>query len=81
MVSTHSRPKAAGFESAGGYQYFDTVSTHSRPKAAGIAHIQAVHPLKVSTQAARRRLAFPLTSHLTGIHVSTHSRPKAAGQI
>ena len=34
-VSTHSRPKAAGFGGLGGYR-IDIVSTHSRPKAAGI---------------------------------------------
>ena len=33
-VSTHSRPKAAGSDGAGGVAEFE-VSTHSRPKAAG----------------------------------------------
>ena len=34
VVSTHSRPKAAGMVSATGLYTF-AVSTHSRPKAAG----------------------------------------------
>ena len=34
MVSTHSRPKAAG-QGEGGEHKFTVVSTHSRPKAAG----------------------------------------------
>ena len=34
MVSTHSRPKAAGFSKAAIHGYV-VVSTHSRPKAAG----------------------------------------------
>ena len=34
MVSTHSRPKAAGCE-FGAYAKAAHVSTHSRPKAAG----------------------------------------------
>ncbi len=35
MVSTHSRPKAAGFSKAAIHGYV-VVSTHSRPKAAGL---------------------------------------------
>ena len=34
-VSTHSRPKAAGYGKPGRRGYHNKVSTHSRPKAAG----------------------------------------------
>ena len=41
VVSTHSRPKAAGFPLCRLINPF-TVSTHSRPKAAGLAAESAV---------------------------------------
>ena len=57
IVSTHSRPKAAGQKAShsGGRFY---VSTHSRPKAAGsgIASV-GVRLAKFQLTAARRRLA------------------------
>ena len=42
MVSTHSRPKAAG-QSAGQCPTFRRVSTHSRPKAAGFHFHHLIH--------------------------------------
>ena len=48
VVSTHSRPKAAGFLVLGN-GYLQVVSTHSRPKAAGqVAMYEQAH-LVVST--------------------------------
>ena len=77
-VSTHSRPKAAGFWSfrAGRTR---RVSTHSRPKAAGGYKLLTGLGQKVSTHSRPKAAgqaenqAKPLTE------VSTHSRPKAAG--
>ena len=78
-VSTHSRPKAAGYR----HQYAIgtlTVSTHSRPKAAGQAHItDFVVILSFNTQPPEGGWAeLVLTNH--HFFVSTHSRPKAAGR-
>ena len=79
MVSTHSRPKAAG-----GYTQQEiltfTVSTHSRPKAAGegsSSHYGGDSLFQHT--AARRRLGLILGKHIAANQVSTHSRPKAAG--
>ena len=56
MVSTHSRPKAAGVACLA---FFDhgVVSTHSRPKAAGIDLPYTFCEHKFQHTAARRRLA------------------------
>ena len=57
-VSTHSRPKAAGFGGLGGYR-IDIVSTHSRPKAAGICFTLCRAGCGLfQLTAARRRLGF-----------------------
>ena len=78
-VSTHSRPKAAGFGGLGGYR-IDIVSTHSRPKAAG--RVWAILPLSpqcFNSQPPEGGWAGFSLRH--AFHtVSTHSRPKAAGQ-
>ena len=78
-VSTHSRPKAAGY----GFEYYvskyDFVSTHSRPKAAGNVPNWHLRYMKFQLTAARRRLAAHVEAALQGRSVSTHSRPKAAG--
>ena len=47
-VSTHSRPKAAGFENIKGRRH-GCVSTHSRPKAAGLCVISDNSSHEVST--------------------------------
>ena len=63
LVSTHSRPKAAGRLGCV-YPARLVVSTHSRPKAAGVG-VDVVRRLTYAFQhtAARRRLAvFPLQS-------------------
>ena len=78
-VSTHSRPKAAGFGGLGGYR-IDIVSTHSRPKAAGICFTLCRAGCGLfQLTAARRRLAAKKIAEALGRNVSTHSRPKAAG--
>ena len=78
MVSTHSRPKAAG-------KHFEhmiedpRVSTHSRPKAAG--SLKGAQPFiyAVSTH-SRPKAAGPAPVGKGRFYdVSTHSRPKAAG--
>ena len=55
MVSTHSRPKAAG-SWIRALQDDPMVSTHSRPKAAGSVPFRACRFGKFQHTAARRRL-------------------------
>ena len=60
VVSTHSRPKAAGC-TARTFRDVLCVSTHSRPKAAGVSKILISLPLNMFQHtAARRRLAATL---------------------
>ena len=78
-VSTHSRPKAAGFTPAAG-RGIKAVSTHSRPKAAGcLPNLFIIQKLAFQLTAARRRLDKPDDNPDDKPQVSTHSRPKAAG--
>ena len=58
MVSTHSRPKAAGCLVLHFYQ-FERVSTHSRPKAAVAAIASDAKIELFQHTAARRRLHDP----------------------
>ena len=78
LVSTHSRPKAAGGNNCE-YNNSGNVSTHSRPKAAG--YRRRVGRLRIMFQhtAARRRLVRKQQIKKGKCYVSTHSRPKAAG--
>ena len=56
LVSTHSRPKAAGF-GLSAVTYVGLVSTHSRPKAAGRGgNGKRICGIKFQHTAARRRL-------------------------
>ena len=82
IVSTHSRPKAAGDAMTAIVNGRDgriplRVSTHSRPKAAEA--FNGIHRMTCQFQhtAARRRLLF-LGIQQPASPVSTHSRPKAA---
>ena len=79
MVSTHSRPKAAGPVIYTQTIHTPAVSTHSRPKAAGPKARKKVIGEDVSThsrpKAAGCRQLFTRRPPV----VSTHSRPKAAG--
>ena len=79
VVSTHSRPKAAGSRHL--REPADTnVSTHSRPKAAG-CQIRDGHKRFASfnTQPPEGGWPPPPADEPLGLVVSTHSRPKAAG--
>ena len=60
FVSTHSRPKAAGYQPIF-YRAFSKVSTHSRPKAAGQTERmpKAKRP-RFQHTAARRRLGIKM---------------------
>ena len=81
FVSTHSRPKAAGFgrkierQPKGGF--------NTQPPEGGWSNgfPSAVTVTSFQHTAARRRLAAGLGIMRTVRRVSTHSRPKAAGQV
>ena len=77
-VSTHSRPKAAGFQKAYTYTVL-IVSTHSRPKAAGQSKLQQIAQKAVSTHSRPKAAGTLLQNGQDFQVVSTHSRPKAAG--
>ena len=78
LVSTHSRPKAAGASNILVFPFL-VVSTHSRPKAAGPKINPFLFHFTFQHTAARRRLAIKLNVNGIYLFVSTHSRPKAAG--
>ncbi|EFC87145.1 hypothetical protein NEIMUCOT_06407, partial [Neisseria mucosa ATCC 25996] len=79
LVSTHSRPKAAG-RMLNNQQTNHAVSTHSRPKAAGKHGYCDRYQVQFQHTAARRRLVSNACGTTKIIKVSTHSRPKAAGK-
>ena len=56
QVSTHSRPKAAGYNMHGAGSGWVGVSTHSRPKAAGAQSGDQQNTSQFQHTAARRRL-------------------------
>ena len=66
IVSTHSRPKAAGIGSVAEPR-ISGVSTHSRPKAAGISPDTAWEAYQFQHTAARRRLEKTGITHITTI--------------
>ena len=78
LVSTHSRPKAAGY-ALSVLSAIPCVSTHSRPKAAGSSLPRLNGISMFQHTAARRRLVRSIRNIILSITVSTHSRPKAAG--
>ena len=81
IVSTHSRPKAAGHGRRGDAR-LKIVSTHSRPKAAGcVSYAGNTADVVFQHTAARRRLDCRLAARCRSLKVSTHSRPKAAGKV
>ena len=78
IVSTHSRPKAAGGLNGRPFRFFG-VSTHSRPKAAGFPFSTTCLPLTgFNTQPPEGGWSQAAKAARL-IRVSTHSRPKAAG--
>ena len=79
IVSTHSRPKAAGGLNGRPFRFFG-VSTHSRPKAAGFPFSTTCLPLTgFNTQPPEGGWFLCRQAAILGLIVSTHSRPKAAG--
>ena len=80
-VSTHSRPKAAGFSPRPSASQ-RVVSTHSRPKAAGFLPDNGVCPApSFNTQPPEGGWGDMSNNQLIIVNVSTHSRPKAAGTM
>ena len=81
VVSTHSRPKAAGSRAWFGL-YSPLVSTHSRPKAAG-PFLPTYHKRAscFNTQPPEGGWRVRTFQFVQPVFVSTHSRPKAAGDI
>ena len=81
MVSTHSRPKAAGKIKTLRHLYA-SVSTHSRPKAAG-ATVKANCRswVRFNTQPPEGGWIDRAQQRRNRQRVSTHSRPKAAGCV
>ena len=81
MVSTHSRPKAAGQEVRKAWRRL-AVSTHSRPKAAGSPlPCGCLITACFNTQPPEGGWAAYTMTEENEEKVSTHSRPKAAGII
>ena len=81
LVSTRSRPKAAGAVLIQP-DIIMTVSTRSRPKAAGKSMRSGQRFIALFQHAAaRRRLALVTNYPSFDMTVSTRSRPKAAGVI
>ena len=78
MVSTHSRPKAAG-KCRHRRHRKRLVSTHSRPKAAGSVEDRYPADLQVSTHSRPKAAGGAAAVFGDNAAVSTHSRPKAAG--
>ena len=79
LVSTHSRPKAAGGFIIPASTQVRPVSTHSRPKAAGTCGLPVRRVGVVSTHSRPKAAGSEPFHRATYPAVSTHSRPKAAG--
>ena len=79
IVSTRSRPKAAG-DSFIEQAKQSRVSTRSRPKAAGASRRIPAHCVYVSTRSRPKAAGDPTGSGSGAVFVSTRSRPKAAGR-
>ena len=80
VVSTHSRPKAAGAFTKILMVSLLFVSTHSRPKAAGVDSFTLEFGPMVSTHSRPKAAGFLNYNCVHKLIVSTHSRPKAAGR-
>ena len=78
VVSTHSRPKAAGKPCLTGYRLLLFQHTAARRRLA-ILRLRGRRLLRFQHTAARRRLAVKTLGSALSSDVSTHSRPKAAG--
>ena len=80
LVSTHSRPKAAGFQPV--HKQAVSFGFNTQPPEGGwIIHLRYLWlNKKFQHTAARRRLGRPFNFGGLLLTVSTHSRPKAAGR-
>ena len=79
IVSTHSRPKAAGF--AGGGARLGRRGFNSQPPEGGWAIAICIPiPEPVSTHSRPKAAGNRAQMQVIQIEVSTHSRPKAAGK-
>ena len=76
-VSTHSRPKAAGYNGWNIPNEY-SVSTHSRLKAAGFGIVFSVMVLTVSTH-SRLKAAGNQEAHLTPLQPSFNTQPPEGG--
>ena len=80
VVSTHSRPKAAGF-----FSCFSLISIMFQHTAARrrLVYIAYYIPtlIRVSTHSRPKAAGFAHDGFKRAIQVSTHSRPKAAGSV
>ena len=78
VVSTHSRPKAAGWHLVFGQSHPDRFNSQP-PEGGWVKTLDDVFSFReFQLTAARRRLAEQIVDMLKS-EVSTHSRPKAAG--
>ena len=78
LVSTHSRPKAAGIISRIERVLNRYVSTHSRPKAAGMPPSQFEKAIKVSTH-SRPKAAGLLRPNTQGLKAGFNTQPPEGG--
>ena len=78
-VSTHSRPKAAGFFFISGFQVFKSFNTQPPEGGWWCSELKEWQDFWFQHTAARRRLGRRFISIISRSSVSTHSRPKAAG--
>ena len=77
LVSTHSRPKAAG-SNLPIFCPLDDVSTHSRPKAAGRKIISLCVIIAVSTHSRPKAAGFAIFKH-DKVKNSFNSQPPEGG--
>ena len=81
MVSTHSRPKAAGLQIWGIFEAAICFNTQPPEGGWASAHAPRVLPNRFNTQPPEGGWTSQMPSIVEQHDVSTHSRPKAAGEI
>ena len=79
-VSTHSRPKAAGFSGHFSQTFISCFNTQPPEGGWSSSLASSWAALPFQHTAARRRLVVQFGEQLGSFAVSTHSRPKAAGR-
>ena len=80
LVSTHSRPKAAGNRYNMFSSYFDCFNTQPPEGGWRLCNTGVRYPKSFNTQPPEGGWIFLIGATSIGTVVSTHSRPKAAGQ-